>query len=483
MPESTTSTVINEDLELYLSQVIELPESAVIFHNTSTSPHTSTIVHQSHTSIIPTDGEVLLDITVIQDNNIVANNDDIMGAYEDNNNQVISASKVIECEKTAAFEVDDNSDMTIVDNPFTDSMILEDTKELSTIEEDEEEDDRSTVESIEESVDRNALSDIPSIHIKKLGEKYRDGFITVSSTTPILSNSVTDIPLIHSVVIYPRKPKVFKKKSKGGQIHSLNHKVQQKNDNDEWRAAFPEPNPTAFDNSIFVDVAIQAMSVEEVDEKYPMMTPMDYAVTKKNYQIDGGASLTAISESKARELKCKFIPRMEFQIVVSVANGDLIRSRHYTPLKETFSGIDDEGNPLMKTVKILANIVPNLSGDIIIGSDVMSSLKITIPYNDERTATLKVANKKLTFKYNTTARNDSPMIKKIIVVKKKQDRQPISARESFNSLFYGDRYMAEQEDVLTKNVKVRPIPDILKKGVMKEYDSALKDPKDYIKIT
>ena len=64
----------------------------------------------------------------------------------------------------------------------------------------------------------------------------------------------------------------------------------------------------------------------------------------------------------------------------------------------------------MKTVRIIANIVPSLSGDIIIGSDVMKALRITIPYNDENTATLKVAGEKLIFKYNTTSLQDAAVL-------------------------------------------------------------------------
>ena len=143
-------------------------------------------------------------------------------------------------------------------------------------------------------------------------------------------------------------------------------------------------------------------TASDIDKDYPTMTHAIYSKTKHQYPIDGGVSLTAISESKARQLQCKFIQRKEFQIVVSVANGSMMRSQFYTPLKVTFTGIDDSGQRLMKAVRIIANIVPSLSGDIIIGSDVMKALRITISYNDENTATLRVAGEKLIFKYNTT---------------------------------------------------------------------------------
>jgi len=120
-------------------------------------------------------------------------------------------------------------------------------------------------------------------------------------------------------------------------IHSI--RTQEANEA-KWRAAFPEPDPTASDNSIYVDVAIQAMSVEDIDDTYPSsMTHRTYSETKRKYQLDGGASLTAISETKARELRCKFIQRQEFHIVVSVANGEM-QSLYYTPLKSIlYSGI------------------------------------------------------------------------------------------------------------------------------------------------
>jgi len=330
----------------------------------------------------------------------------------------------------------------------------------------------------------DAIIEEPCIHtvvdqviLNKLGTRRKHGVLTVCPSTPIESNSVTSIPLIHSVVIYPRNNnKQVKKKSVS--IHSVRHGVKNSSD-DEWRAAFPEPNPTTFDNSIFVDVAIQAMSVDEVDENYPTMTSKAYTETKRNYQIDGGASLTAISESKAKELKCKFIKRLEFQLTVSVANGEMMRSLYYTPLKVTFTGIDKTGSPVMKTVKIIANIVPNLSGDIIIGSDVMSALKITIPYNDENTATLKVEDVQLTFKYNTTPRPKIPTIKKIIVVKKSK-RKSVDVGEAFNALFYGDKYNDIQQEHPTNRIKMRPIPPLLYPEIAKEYRQAGDDPKEYL---
>ena len=169
------------------------------------------------------------------------------------------------------------------------------------------------------------------------------------------------------------------------------------------------------------------------------MTPGTYAEMRRSYQIDGGASLTAISESKAMELKCKLIKRREFQIMVAVANGDKMRSLYCTPLKLTLRGFNDAGEPVMRTAMIIANVVPNLSGGIIIGSDVMKALRITIPYNDENTATLKVQGERLTFKYNTTEQVKNLAIKKVYVVNK-SERNPIDATESFNALFYGDRY-------------------------------------------
>jgi len=129
-------------------------------------------------------------------------------------------------------------------------------------------------------------------------------------------------------------------------------------------------------------------------------------------------------------------------------------------------------------VKVIANIVPNLSGGIIIGSDVMKALHITIPYNEDNTATLRVAGSSLTFKYNTTARPGIPMIKKMIVVKK-SERIPVSATESFNALFYGDRYH-EGIGRPALDGQVRPIPKRLRKEVLREYEAASTDPKGYL---
>ena len=313
-----------------------------------------------------------------------------------------------------------------------------------------------------ESDDTNSDSSIADgRRVGILGSQRTGKIITVALSTPIESKSVTSVPLIHAVVIYPKKrdgirrtrSKEWKKKKddqEGLKINSI--ECDQNNmEMNRLRAAFPEPNPAAFDNSIYVDVAMQAMSAEELNDDYSMMTPRVYEEMRRSYQIDGGASLTAISESKAIELKCKMIKRREFQIMVAVANGDKMRSLYYTPLKLTFRGVNDSGEPVMKTVMIIANVVPNLSGGIIIGSDVMKALRITIPYNEENTATLRVQGERLTFKYNTTEQVRNPVIKKTYVVTK-SERIPMSATKSFNSLFYGidtmmvegDRYQMEK---------------------------------------
>ena len=306
-----------------------------------------------------------------------------------------------------------------------------------------------------------------------LGSKRTGRVVTVAASTPILSESITSsVPLIHSVVIYPRG-----NGKKAVRVNSMRYD-RGNEELEKMRAAFPEPNPTVFDNSIYVDVAMQAMSVDDIDKNYPLMTPAMYAEVKRSYQIDGGASLTAISEAKAKELRCKLIQRREFQITVAVANGETMSSRHYTPLKLTFKGVNDEGKPIMKTVMIIANVVPSLSGGVIIGSDVMKALRITIPYNDENTATLKVLGDRLTFKYNTTEQQREPAIKRVYVVSK-SERAPVDVTESFNALFYGDRYHDGRGRAM-EGKPVRPIPWLLKKRIMEEYDLAASDPKGYL---
>ena len=68
-----------------------------------------------------------------------------------------------------------------------------------------------------------------------------------------------------------------------------------------------EPDLASCDNSIYVTVAIQAMSIEDVDTTFPSMSSKLYGDLQSTFQIDGGASLTAISESKAKELHCKLL--------------------------------------------------------------------------------------------------------------------------------------------------------------------------------
>ena len=84
-------------------------------------------------------------------------------------------------------------------------------------------------------------------------------------------------------------------------------------------------------------------------------------------------------------------------------------SNYYTPLNVTFQGINQQsGEVQLKTVMIIANIVPVLSGGIIIGSDVMKALQVTIPYNDDNTAMLTVDGQSLTFQYSNLAHEPIP---------------------------------------------------------------------------
>ena len=321
-----------------------------------------------------------------------------------------------------------------------------------------------------------------------LGSRRTGKIVTVAISTPIESKSITSVPLIHAVVIYPigkeearrTRNNILRKRREGKlglKVNSLQYN-QYDEEMNQLREAFPEPNPAVFDNSIYVDVAMQAMSAGELNEDYLSMTSKTYEEMRRSYQIDGGASLTAISESKAMELKCRLIKRREFQIMVAVANGDKMRSLYYTPLKLTFKGTDDSGKSVMKTVMVIANVVPNLSGEIIIGSDVMKALRITIPYNDENTATLRVQGERLTFKYNTTEQLKKPVIKKLYVVTK-SERSPMNATESFNALFYGDRYHDGKGRPLPEG-RVRPIPGMMMNDVMREYNLAATDPKKYL---
>ena len=138
------------------------------------------------------------------------------------------------------------------------------------------------------------------------------------------------------------------------------------------------------------------------------MSNTTYGNLQSTFQIDGGASLTAISEEKANQLHCKFIDREKIQVVVSVTNGQQMTSNYYTPLKVTFKGINGYTKMAQfKTVMLIANVVLVLSGGIIIGSNVMKALQVTIPYNNDNTAMLTVDVETIKFQYSNIA-NVSP---------------------------------------------------------------------------
>lgn len=274
----------------------------------------------------------------------------------------------------------------------------------------------------------------------------------IQNTTPI---KVTNVPLIHSVILC--------------KINSTQHSKQAMNA-EEYRQAFPEPDLSSFDHSIYVSVAVQAMSIDDVDKAFPSMSNTAYGNLQSNTAY-GGASLTAISEEKATQLQCKFIERKKYQVVVSVANGQQMTSNHYTPLKVTFKGINEQTKAVQfKTVMIIANIVPTLSGGIIIGSDVMKALQVTIPYNDDNTAMLTVNGDTMKFQYSNIAKDHSnPFIRTIKVTK--STRKALSIKHSFNALFFGDS---------ENKMYIRPIPKEIAAQVKAEHKKAMSDPGKYM---
>jgi hypothetical protein len=299
----------------------------------------------------------------------------------------------------------------------------------------------------------------------------------------------TNVPFIHSVVLCTST-------SSFHTLHSMRHSPTLMNAVD-WRTAFPEPNLESFDNSIYVKVAIQAMTIDDVGQVFPSMSSEAYGDLQSTFQIDGGASLTAISEDKATALKCQFIPRKKFKVVVSVANGQHMTSDYYTPLKVTFQGIHQQTSEVKyKTVMIIANIVPVLSGGIIIGSDVMKALQVTIPYNDDNTAMLTVDGQSITFQYSNLAQEPipKPFIRTMTVTKSNSralsslspKHRTNAPTYSFNALFYGDHeevYPATERPFIQPPPPPsykRPIPVKLRASVQSEYDMAMQDPTKYM---
>lgn len=80
--------------------------------------------------------------------------------------------------------------------------------------------------------------------------------------------NVTNVPFIHSVVLCTTT-------SSFPTLHSIRHSPKLMNAED-WRTAFPEPNLESFDNSIYVKVAIQAMTIEDVGNVFPAMSTEAY---------------------------------------------------------------------------------------------------------------------------------------------------------------------------------------------------------------
>ncbi len=150
-------------------------------------------------------------------------------------------------------------------------------------------------------------------------------------------------------------------------------------------------------------------------------------------------------------------------------------SNYYTPLKVTFKGINEHTKKgTIQTVMIIANIVPVLSGEIIIGSDVMKALQVTIPYNNDNTVMLTVDGEAIKFQYSnivnvspTTSSNS--FIRTIKVTK--SSRKAISIKHSFDELFYGDK---------AHGMPVKDIPTEIYAQVKNEHEQAMLDPEKYM---
>jgi hypothetical protein len=156
----------------------------------------------------------------------------------------------------------------------------------------------------------------PALNTSKPSRKVRFQDDTFIPTVSILQNpariKVTKVPLIHSVIFCTPPLIPSTQSTQTSRIHSVKHSPKLMNAED-WRQAFPEPDLASFDNSIYVSVAIQAISIEDIDTIFPSMSSTLYGDLQSTFQLDGGASLTAISEAKAQELHSKFIEEKSFK--------------------------------------------------------------------------------------------------------------------------------------------------------------------------
>ena len=102
-------------------------------------------------------------------------------------------------------------------------------------------------------------------------DKQDDSIPTVSVMQNPSQIKVPHVPLIHSVMLCTNTTS-----SVPLTINSIEHSPTII-DAEEWRRAFPEPDLASFDNSFYVTVAIQAMSIEDIDTAFPSMTTRTYS--------------------------------------------------------------------------------------------------------------------------------------------------------------------------------------------------------------
>jgi len=247
------SISIHEDSEEYLSRAIEIPVTSSIFNNTTSNNTTNSSQPSSNSSsaTLHTGNVVVLldskDISAETDNNshININKFIVSGDSCNSNNQddVVDTStdvslidysmtyndKIVYDDDTIDEFIKANTDSSVRD----DEVVLKEEEIVIEYKDKEKDFQDKCMEDFESRVivhnDDNVLcgtviSDVqntilhddaiieePCIHtvvdqviLNKLGTRRKHGVLTVCPSTPIESNSVTSIPLIHSVVIYPR---------------------------------------------------------------------------------------------------------------------------------------------------------------------------------------------------------------------------------------------------------------------------------------
>ena len=250
---------------------------------------------------------------------------------------------------------------------------------------------------------------------------------------------------------------------------------------DQWRIKYPEPNPAINRETMFLPVTFSAVkrlteSIPSLNETYDTETiTEDGEIIEKEIMCDGGAQITAIDLAQVKKMGGKLIPHKKYKVMVRMADKALVESLYYTVLNITFLGKDSQQLIFTKTITVLAHVLPEVSGTLIIGSDIMRKIGMSVTYDGQNQVELFGQEERpmiVEYVNSSTMKNNIDISKDIgrFRIRKKNGTEKIS---TIHDMFNRIHYDAELKTTLK-------VPDEILIPTLAEYKQAMETPRQYL---